>query len=99
MLVVRRGAVWVFMFGDLARKHDRHPVLYAPDTSQMVGQVPYLPNAPRDDQDLQASLEVQMYVDGRGDELVMFMLDIGQLFVHIPFMMVVEKSDGPADPG
>ena len=49
------------------------------------------------EQNFQAVMVVEMDVDSRKNDVVMVVLDVGQRFLHMHFVVVVDEGDGAGD--
>ena len=64
-------------------------------SNEQVGQFLHLPRFTFEDDDLEATVMVEMGMGGAHDEVVILVLQIRQFFRQKPGMVIVDERDGP----
>ncbi len=84
--------------GGLRNGHDETAVLHTLEANETAREPFDLSGFTADDEDFKAGIVVEMRVAGGDDEIVLSMLQLGELFSNAAGMVIVDEGDG-ADNG
>jgi len=83
----------------LSNRHDEAAVLDAFEADEAVGEALDAGRGAVDDQDLEAGVVIEVGVAGRDDQVVVLMLEAGELISDAVGIVVVDEGDGANDGG
>lgn len=81
----------------LGRTHDKPPMLHAFCADKAVGQLLYILRGPAKYDDFEATLVVEVGMQGRNDYFVVLVLEIGEFLRQKASVMFIDKGDRAHD--